>query len=509
MTARPGFRLWLAVLLATTLLHMVLAAALPLSGDEAYYWDCSRHLDWSYFDQPPLVIWGMIPFRAVLGETALAVRMPAIVASFVIGLLLVPLARRFGGGYREAGWALVVLHMTPAFFVGSFYASTDIGMLACYAAAAVAAAAVAEGDIRGWWAFGLAIGFGFLAKFPAALALGAIGAALAVSPAARAHLRRPTPWLAALASIAVTAPVWIWGALHRWDNIRFQLAGRHTADPEPLRQLLDLLLGALALLTPFLAIALVVAWVRSRRPDDPGRSVIRVAAAVPVVVFGALAVRAEIAPHWVLPGVVPAAAMLATTQFRWRRGLVVAGGVMGLALSGALVAVVRFPETLLGVEWSYAGQPQRISTSKLSALIGTDDIVREVERRLRPGELMASESYSVVHEFAFRSHGRLPTRLANVNRGSHGLASLYWYAPDDLVGADVLFVTKRDGFDDRLRELFADVVEEDPIVVRLDGEPVRRMRVLRCRDLRRPDGGFSALPWRVRPTSELRSATTS
>jgi len=508
MTARPGFRLWLVVVVATTLLHLVLAAALPLSGDEAYYWDCSRHPDWSYFDQPPLVIWGMIPFRAVLGETALAVRMPAIVASLAVGLLLVPLARRFGGGYREAGWALVVLHLTPAFFVGSFYASTDIGMLACYAAAAVAAAAVAEGDIRGWWGFGLAIGFGFLAKFPAALALGAIGAALAVSPAARAHLRRPTPWLAALASVTVTAPVWIWGALHRWDNIRFQLAGRHTADPEPLRQLLDLVLGALALLTPFLAIALVVAWVRSRRPGDPGRFVIRVAAAVPVVVFGALAVRTEVAPHWVLPGVVPAAAMLATTRFRWRRGLVVAGGVMGLALSVALVAVVRFPETLVGVEWSYAGQPHRISTSKLSALIGTDDIVREIERRLRPGELMASESYSVVHEFAFRSNGRLPTRLANVNRGSHGLASLYWYAPDDLLGADVLFVTKRDGFDDRLAELFADVVEEEPIVVRLDGEPVRRMRVLRCRDLRRPDGGFSALPWRARPPVGLRSATT-
>jgi hypothetical protein len=494
-------------LVVTTLLHMALAAALPLSGDEAYYWDCSRHPDWSYFDQPPLVIWGMIPFRAVLGETTLAVRMPAIVASLAIGLLLVPIARRFGGGYREAAAALVILHLTPAFFAGSFYASTDIGMIACYAAATVAAAAVAEGDARGWWGFGLAIGLGFLAKFPAVLALAAIGAALVASAAARAHLRRPTPWVAALVSAAVTAPVWIWGALHRWDNIRFQLAGRHTADPEPLQQILDLVLGVLAMLTPFLAVAMVVAWFRSRRADDPGRFVIRAAAAVPAVVFGALAVRTEIAPHWVLPGVVPAAAMLATTEFRWRRGLVVAGGVMGIALSLAMVAIVRSPERLLGVEWSYAGQPRRISTSALSALIGTDDIVREVERRLRPGELVASESYSVVHEFAFRSKGRLPTRLANVNRGSHGLASLYWFAPDDLVGSDVLFVTKREGFDDRLAELFAEVVEEPPIVVRLDGEPVRRMRVLRCRDLRRPDGGFSALGWRSPPPPELTPAT--
>ena len=42
-----------------TLIRVVGSAVFPLSGDEAYYWDCSRHLDWTYFDQPPLVIWAM------------------------------------------------------------------------------------------------------------------------------------------------------------------------------------------------------------------------------------------------------------------------------------------------------------------------------------------------------------------------------------------------------------------------------------------------------------------
>ena len=255
MVHTSGPRLWLTVLVVTTALHMVLAASLPLSGDEAYYWDCSRHLDWSYFDQPPLVIWSMVPFRAVLGETRLAVRMPAIVASLAIGLLLLPLVRRLGGDHREAAVALVVLHLAPGFLLGSFYASTDIAMIACYAAATVAAARVAEGDLDGWWAFSLAIGVGFLAKFPVVLVVGAIAAALRFA-AARSHLRRPTPWLAALLSGAVTMPVWIWGALHDWDNIRFQLVGRHTSDPEPLQQLADLVLGVLALLTPFLVAAI-------------------------------------------------------------------------------------------------------------------------------------------------------------------------------------------------------------------------------------------------------------
>ena len=74
-------RVFWGLLLALTLLHIVLAALLPISGDEAYYWDCSRHPEWSTFDQPSLVIWSMIPFRAVLGESRVAVRGPAILAS--------------------------------------------------------------------------------------------------------------------------------------------------------------------------------------------------------------------------------------------------------------------------------------------------------------------------------------------------------------------------------------------------------------------------------------------
>ena len=48
---------YLALVLAVTLAHAVAATMLPLSGDEAYYWDCARNPDWSYFDQPPLAIW--------------------------------------------------------------------------------------------------------------------------------------------------------------------------------------------------------------------------------------------------------------------------------------------------------------------------------------------------------------------------------------------------------------------------------------------------------------------
>ncbi len=487
--ARRTFWLLLAGFL---LLHVVLAVSLPVSGDEAYYWDCSRHPDWSYFDQPPLVIWAMIPARAVFGDTRLAVRAPAILSGLLAGLFLLGLVRRLGGGYREAAWAYAVLHAMPLFFLGAFYTSTDIAMATAYLGATWAAAALAAGEERAWWGFGVAVGLGFLAKFPVVIVLPALLPALMV-PGVRRQLRTPVPWAAGALSLVLTAPVWIWGARHHWDNITFQLAGRHGGGSFGLKYLGEFIGANLLLATPFVAAALAVAWWRGWRRREATWRVAVVATTMPFVFFGLVALRERVGAHWGGPGLVVAAALLAVTRFRWRRGLVVAGAVMGVALCLAAGWVVANPEKLVGLEWSYRGRPHRISTKKLAAVIGNREIMAELERRRAPGELVASESYTNVHLFAFLSKGKLPTRLAHVKPGKHGLASLYWYTPDELRGRDVLFVTVKRGVDEALRETFAEVVEGEPIEIVRGGRVVRSLRTLRCRDLLHPEGVFTRL----------------
>jgi hypothetical protein len=166
---------------------------------------------------------------------------------------------------------------------------------------------------------------------------------------------------------------------------------------------------------------------------------------------------------------------------------------MGLALSLAAVGIVLSPERLLAVEWSYRGQPNRINTRALAELIGNREVVDRIQALRRPDELVASESYSDVHLYAFLSGGTLPTRLANIRGGKHGLASLYWYRPGELAGRDMLFVTDREGQQKVLRGLFAEVRVEPPIEVVRDGEVVRRVLLYRCRTLLRPEGAFTRL----------------
>jgi hypothetical protein len=485
---------YLLVIVATTLLHVVIAVATPVSGDEAYYWDCSRHLDWSYFDQPPLVIWAMVPFRAIFGETNLAVRGPAVLASLLIALALAPMVRRLGGGLREAGLAYLLLHGTPLVLLGSSYASTDIAMIAFYSWATVAAMAVADGDERGWWGFGLAIGIGFVAKFPMVLALAVILAAV-IWGEGRRHLRTATPYLAAALALLWTSPVWIWAAQNNWDNITFQLEGRHQSAGFTLKFLGEYLGANLVLLSPTLAIALGAAWWAARKRPEPAWRVALVSAVTPFAFFGLLALRSRMSPHWGAPGLVVAAAMLVMLSFRFKRALVVSGVIFGFALSTTVLAVVAFPEKLLEIQWAYSGRPGRVSTSSAAAIIGNDEIAREVASRLQPGELMASSSYTNTHLLGFLSGGDLETRLANVNNGLHGLASLYWHDPEELGGGSFLFVAndRRGDMHEKLAEIFAEVEEQPPIEIHRQGRLIRSLRVLRCRILQKPEPAFTRL----------------
>lgn len=486
----PGRRLFWGSVAAWTLLHVILAIMVPVSGDEAYYWDCARHPDWSSFDQPLLMMWTMNPFRWVLGETSLAVRGPAITASLLIAVFLLGLIRRLGGGYREAAAAYTILHGMPFFFIGAFYQSTDIGMAAAYLAATWAAVAIAQGERRAWWTFGLATGLGFLAKYPTVLIVPAILPAL-MSRHARRDLRAPTPWLAALVAFAMTTPVWIWALEHNWDNILFQTTGRHETHGIGVKYLGEFIGANLALATPFLAIAMVIAlWLFASRAGAD-RWVVVVAAVMPFAFFGFVSLQTRVGAHWGGPALLVAAAVLAITKFRARRLLIGLGMAMGLVLSVTLVGVAAFPEQLIDLDWSYAGRPDRISTRALARIVGNEQIAYEIGQRLLPDEALLMTSYSDVHLYGLLSDGELPARLAHITGGSHGLASLYWHEKNDLVGKNALVVTEKENVAETLAGYCREVEPLDPIEVIRIGEVMRTVELFRCVEITRDDGAFT------------------
>src|SRR5262245_57768479 len=75
------------LVVAVTVLRLVCLAnfcPLDLAPDEAYYWDWSRRLDWSYHSKGPLVAWLIRLSCEALGNTVFAVRLPAVLCGSLL-----------------------------------------------------------------------------------------------------------------------------------------------------------------------------------------------------------------------------------------------------------------------------------------------------------------------------------------------------------------------------------------------------------------------------------------
>ncbi|HMC82846.1 MAG TPA: glycosyltransferase family 39 protein, partial [Candidatus Polarisedimenticolia bacterium] len=204
------------------LLHLPLLGIVPVSGDEAYYWQCSRHADWSYFDQPPLMIWLIGGSTRLLGVTETATRLPAVAIGLAIPLTLLGIGRRLFSDRRAPLWAFVGLLATPLFTLGTMYSSADV-LLCLFVLMVPPLAAVAILEDRAWlWlVVGLLGGLGGLAKFSAVLYVPVVLVLALLHPGGRRQLRRPEPYLAALLGALAVSPALVWAFRHNLDNLSF------------------------------------------------------------------------------------------------------------------------------------------------------------------------------------------------------------------------------------------------------------------------------------------------
>src|ERR1700687_5778091 len=116
-TTRPGVssRAWLKVVLLLVLVSLIRAVtikSLPLTGDEAYYWQWSRHLAMGYHDHPPLVGW-LIWLVSPLGHSSFWVRFPSLVLSFLCGVFLYLFTKDLWGNEKFGFRAVCLLVSIP------------------------------------------------------------------------------------------------------------------------------------------------------------------------------------------------------------------------------------------------------------------------------------------------------------------------------------------------------------------------------------------------------------
>lgn len=386
----------LAVAGVLLLFRLWLAAAMPMTGDEAYFYYWGLIPDWGFYDHPPMVGWwlaallGIADSEWVLRLPVLLLPLPLAVAAawLVAGGQTLPSLREITASESDDGaeapavaapaaadiaaergaWAAMLVLLAPL-SVWNVFITTDTPLIFFSMLTVVAyVAAIRRQSLPLHALAGLCLGLAFLSKYFAVL----LGIAIAVHVLVLRRDGQRWAGLALLVAVALLGPalnIW-WNAEHCWANIMFNLYNRHEDAGLSWKTPLIYLATLVYVLTPFALFYLaryrreVVAAVRG----DAGLAAVLCLAAVPFALFALLSSVKLIGLHWLLSFVplifVVAAAALPLPSLRrlvgWTAGLAVAHVVL-------IVVVAMLPLSTWSHTRQYDGLVLTFKTQELLA----------------------------------------------------------------------------------------------------------------------------------------------
>jgi Dolichyl-phosphate-mannose-protein mannosyltransferase len=262
---KPPFTViaWSVVALVTAL-RAAFAASLPLTGDEAYYWEWSRRLAAGYADHPPAVAFAIAAFSWI-ARAPFTVRLAFVLCGLGTALATGGAASVLARDRRAGAYAALAVSLAPMMTVAFGIASPDGPFAFAWALSLYCAARTFEEKRTRWFVYlGLALGFALLTRFFAwALLFGIAAAALA--PQYRDLWRRGLALSFAIALLAY-APFLLWNGQHQWISFTFALLQRHPSDEVQFARPLTLYALGLLAFSPGLWIAATIALFRPKHP---------------------------------------------------------------------------------------------------------------------------------------------------------------------------------------------------------------------------------------------------
>lgn len=495
MSARFVNVAW-AIVIAATLVRLVVAARLPLSGDEAYYWEWSRRLAFGYFDHPPMVAWIIALFSLGLKNTLL-IRLPFVLCGLGCAAALHGFVTRATGDARAGATAALVVALAPFSTIAFATATPDGPFLLFWSLSLyLALRSIDPPNPRFRIPLALSVAGATLSRlFGAALTLG-IAFALAVS-AKRMSSNEPNAQparysvIAALLFLISIAPYLLWGASHGWSGLRFALLGRHDATFHG-GNILSLIALYVIVLTPGVFVAALAAFPRLLKARSPAELVLVATAAPLLVICLLLALRERVEFYWAdgaFVSLVAATGLYSPTLLRgWRLALVVAPAAMIAAVMFIVAALplesYQFVQRTFGVHLSHAG-PFEIWAFEPAA----HDVAREARAT---GAWVMTDGYGLSSVLDFYA-GITPVVIGYDLQGSESRAWLRGDVPSTAIFFDKEPLSTRPDFARQLSRACGSVTDDGARTYYIHGVLARTFYLTRCAGLT-PEG-FSLLRW--------------
>lgn len=214
------------VLIIGVLGRLWLVADLPLSGDEAHYALYAYHLDWSYFDHPPLIGWLQYLAFALLGEEDWVFRVMPNLIHIGIGLLLFCLTQKLYQQHKQVQiMALLSVCLFEATLMFQLMGITMLPdnplMLFMLLSFFCFDRAYRTNQWLAWIGYGICLGLMGLSKYTAILI--ALGYGLFILFSHPILFLNYRLWVAALIGIICISPVIYWNIEHHWISFSYQM----------------------------------------------------------------------------------------------------------------------------------------------------------------------------------------------------------------------------------------------------------------------------------------------
>ncbi len=258
------------------IVHIHLASTLNLGNDEAHYYVWSLKPSLGYLDDAPMAGWVIYITDALFGKSQLSVRLGSIIFSFFDGFLIYYLTYILFKSRRAAFFSFLfylsavifgmvlsvmmlpdapLLFFTLLFFIFFYKAVETKGT-------DFKSVPFVSSFISSYWLLsGIFLGLAFLSKYTAALIPPAALLYLLLSKRNRHYLKTFYPYAALAAALLVFSPVIYWNAVHNFISFRFQLSHGFSHPTPGLPLLLAGWFGQVLVITPFIYIFLIGAFI--------------------------------------------------------------------------------------------------------------------------------------------------------------------------------------------------------------------------------------------------------
>lgn len=489
-----ALKLILTIAACKFLVHLYAGRYYGYFVDELYYLACSRHLDWGYVDQPPLIALITWLVRRLLGDSLPAIRfLPALAGAAEVALTAL-IARELGGKRFAQGLAALTTLVASGILVAdSLLTMNAFEPLFWMGCTYLVIRILKTGNQKLWVWFGLLSGIGLENKYSMLIFGAGIVAGLLLTPQHRL-LRSPWIWVGGVIAFLIFLPNLLWNIQHHFPFLELLANIRRSGRDVPLGPLRFFGEETLTLLPLTLPIWLGGLWFYFfSKPGKPFRALGWAwvfTAAVIVTLSPRVYYLYPAFPVLFAGGSVMWESWLDQRRREWLKiaypGLMIAGSAVFLPLAIPILP----PEMFIRYTQALHLQPPRIETHKLGPLpqlyadqFGWEEMTTTVARvynslppEVRAKTAIFGQNYGQAGAIdLFGPKYGLPPAIS-------GHQSYFLWGPRDYTGESVIVM---DGDRQDLGRRFASV-QKVASVYHPYSMPYEHFDVFYCRGLRQP-----------------------